>query len=205
MHELGIVFEIVKRVTTITNDYDIAPEDLAIVVVECGEASTIIPKYLKECWPAAIDRTPFEHVELQVEEIVATVKCNTCGHVYEYLNNDRKCPECGDEYGSLVTGKEFNIKEILLFEDEDDMDDDDEYVEYIEYDDTESGDGDENADGANPDLETPGNDAANSDDHHCCGGSGHEGGGCCGGHGEGHHDHEGGGCCGKHDGSCKNK
>ncbi|AVM69666.1 hydrogenase nickel incorporation protein HypA [Lachnospiraceae bacterium oral taxon 500] len=119
MHELGIVFEIAKRVGGIAAEYDIAPEDIAAVVVEIGEASTIIPRYLRECWPAAIDRTEFEHVELQTEVITATVSCKACQTVYEYLKNDRKCPRCGLEEAVMITGREFQIKEILLFEDDD--------------------------------------------------------------------------------------
>lgn len=119
MHELGIVFEIAKRVGGIAAEYDIAPEDIAAVVVEIGEASTIIPRYLRECWPAAIDRTEFEHVELQTEVITATVSCKACQTVYEYLKNDRKCPRCGLEEAVMITGREFQIKEILLFENDD--------------------------------------------------------------------------------------
>ena len=119
MHELGIVFEIAKRVGGIAAEYDIAPEDIAAVVVEIGEASTIIPRYLRECWPAAIDRTEFGHVELQTEVITATVSCKACQTVYEYLKNDRKCPRCGLEEAVMSTGREFQIKEILLFEDDD--------------------------------------------------------------------------------------
>ncbi|MEG0392832.1 MAG: hydrogenase maturation nickel metallochaperone HypA [Anaerovoracaceae bacterium] len=120
MHELGIVFEIVKRVETISSQYELTPEDVAIVVLEVGEASSIVPKYLSECWPAAIDGTPFEEVTLQIEEIIATVKCKACGQIYEYLNNDKKCPHCQDEGCVMVTGQEFNIKEILLYEEEED-------------------------------------------------------------------------------------
>lgn len=120
MHELGIVFEVLKRVKGIAAEYDIAAEDIAAVTVEIGEASTIIPRYLRECWPAATDRTEFAHVELQTEVITATVSCKACQTVYAYLKNDQKCPNCGSEAAVMVTGREFQIKEILLFEDEDD-------------------------------------------------------------------------------------
>ena len=123
MHELGIVFEIVKKVRDIAAEYDIAPEEIAAVVVEIGEASTIVPRYLRECWPAAIDRTDLEHVELQTEIITATVSCKACQTVYEYLKNDRKCPLCGSPEAAMVTGREFQIKEILLFEDEEEDED----------------------------------------------------------------------------------
>ena len=47
MHELGIVFEIQKRVVAVAQETGLALSDIAQVVVEGGEASTIVPRYLK--------------------------------------------------------------------------------------------------------------------------------------------------------------
>ena len=120
MHELGIVFEIQKRVTAVAQENGLALSDIAQVVVEVGEASTIVPRYLKECWPAATDGTEMEDAELIVELLVATVRCKQCGTVYEYLKNDKKCPNCGAWECVMVSGQEFNIKEIAVFEEESD-------------------------------------------------------------------------------------
>ena len=119
MHELGIVFEIQKRVTAVAEENGLALSDIAQVVVEVGEASTIVPRYLKECWPAATDGTEMEHAELVVELLIAKVRCKKCGEVYEYLKNNKKCPVCGAWECTMVTGQEFNIKEIAVFEEED--------------------------------------------------------------------------------------
>ena len=118
MHELGIVFEIQKRVAAVAEENDLALSDIAQVVVEVGEASTIVPRYLKECWPAATDGTEMESAELVVERIVARVQCKKCQTVYEYLKNDKKCPNCGAWECVMVSGQEFNIKEIAVFEEE---------------------------------------------------------------------------------------
>ena len=126
MHELGIVFEIQKRVTAVAEENGLALSDIAQVVVEVGEASTIVPRYLKECWPAATDGTEMEHAELVVEILIAKVRCKKCGEVYEYLKNNKKCPACGAGECTMVTGQEFNIKEIAVFEEEDSEDDSDE-------------------------------------------------------------------------------
>ena len=119
MHELGIVFEIQKRVTAVAEENGLALSDIAQVVVEVGEASTIVPRYLKECWPAATDGTEMEHAELVVELLIAKVRCKKCGEVYEHLKNNKKCPVCGAWECTMVTGQEFNIKEIAVFEEED--------------------------------------------------------------------------------------
>ena len=116
MHELGIVFEIQKRVSAVAEENGLALSDIAQVVVEVGEASTIVPRYLKECWPAATDGTEMESAELVVELIVARVRCKKCGTVYEYLKNDKKCPDCGAWECVMVSGQEFNIKEIAVYE-----------------------------------------------------------------------------------------
>ena len=122
MHELGIVFEIQKRVTAVAEENGLALSDIAQVVVEVGEASTIVPRYLKECWPAATDGTEMESAELIVELLVATVRCKQCGTVYEYLKNDKKCPNCGAWECVMVTGQEFTIKEIAVFEEDEEED-----------------------------------------------------------------------------------
>ena len=116
MHELGIVFEIQKRVSAVAEENGLALSDIAQVVVEVGEASTIVPRYLKECWPAATDGTEMESAELVVELIVARVQCKKCQTVYEYLKNDKKCPNCGAWECVMVSGQEFNIKEIAVFD-----------------------------------------------------------------------------------------
>ena len=124
MHELGIVFEIQKRVSAVAEENGLALRDIAQVVVEVGEASTIVPRYLKECWPAATDGTEMEHAELVVEILIAKVRCKKCGEVYEYLKNNKKCPVCGAWECVMVTGQEFNIKEIAVFESEEESGED---------------------------------------------------------------------------------
>ena len=124
MHELGIVFEIQKRVSAVAEENGLALSDIAQVVVEVGEASTIVPRYLKECWPAATDGTEMESAELVVERIVARVQCKKCQTVYEYLKNDKKCPNCGAWECVMVSGQEFNIKEIAVFEEEEEEEED---------------------------------------------------------------------------------
>ena len=118
MHELGIVFEIQKRVTAVAEENGLALRDIAQVVVEVGEASTIVPRYLKECWPAATDGTEMQDAELVVELLSAKVRCKKCGTLYEYLKNNKKCPDCDAWECVMVTGQEFNIKEIAVFEEE---------------------------------------------------------------------------------------
>lgn len=116
MHELGIVYEIQKRVAQAAAEYGFALSDAVRVVVEVGEASTVVPRYLSQCWPAATDGTELVGATLEIERIAARVSCNGCGMVYEYIKNSRRCPSCGAIECTMVSGQEFNIKEIVVNE-----------------------------------------------------------------------------------------
>ena len=48
MHELGIVFHIVKTVENIAAENQVSK--VGKVVLQIGEVSTIIPSYLVDCW-----------------------------------------------------------------------------------------------------------------------------------------------------------
>ncbi len=118
MHELGIVFEIVKRVQQFAAEQELPLSSVATVVVEVGEASTIVPRYLAECWPAATDGTELSSCTLDVDIIIAQVQCKKCGTIYPYLSSEKHCPQCGEWQCVMVTGQEFNIKEIAVYEDD---------------------------------------------------------------------------------------
>ena len=51
MHEIGIVRQIVRTVTDFAQENGI--DEIAEVVVDCGELSLVIPKYLQDTAPPA--------------------------------------------------------------------------------------------------------------------------------------------------------
>ncbi len=44
MHELGLVFEVLNRVKGAVEENQIEPQQVAAVVLDVGEASTVVPK-----------------------------------------------------------------------------------------------------------------------------------------------------------------
>ncbi|MBO7353381.1 MAG: hydrogenase maturation nickel metallochaperone HypA, partial [Lachnospiraceae bacterium] len=48
MHELGVVFYIVKDVKKVAEENKV--EKVNSVTLQVGEVSTIIPSYLTDCW-----------------------------------------------------------------------------------------------------------------------------------------------------------
>lgn len=112
MHELGIVYEIVRVVDDVVKENDI--KKVEKIILEVGQLSMAIPRFLEECYPAAVDGTDYEDTELEIEILTAMAQCKHCGNVYAVVDENKVCPKCGtkDHY-QIMSGQEFNIKEIV--------------------------------------------------------------------------------------------
>jgi len=111
MHELGIVFHIIKSVEEIGAQNEL--KKVASVTLEIGEVSGIVPEYLTDCWKWAVKKSELlDGSELRVEQIDAVTYCEGCGKTYPTVQYAKICPHCGSDKTYLVTGSEVNIKEI---------------------------------------------------------------------------------------------
>ena len=115
MHELGIVMEIVRVVTELVKEQDIS--EVEAVVLQIGELSTVVPKYIEECWPAAIDGTFMERTKIEIEIMPGNAICKDCGTVFNLLSNEGKCAGCHGKNFDILSGRDFYIKEIRVPED----------------------------------------------------------------------------------------
>jgi len=113
LHELSVVFEVIKAVDKIAEENQLTEVDT--IVLQIGELSSMIPKYVQECFPAATDRTRFEKTKLEIEILTATALCRKCHKVFNVVENEGKCPNDQDDSWELLSGKEFNIKEIIAW------------------------------------------------------------------------------------------
>ena len=52
MHELGVVFSIIKTVEEVAAENDVT--EVSAVKLHLGEVSTVIPEYLTDCWNWAV-------------------------------------------------------------------------------------------------------------------------------------------------------
>ena len=111
MHELGIMYNVVETVVGIAKENQV--EKIEKLVLQIGELSPVVPRFIEECYPAAIDGTILQDTKLEIEILPGNARCNHCGQVYNLLANKRVCPACNGEEWELLGGKEFMIKEIL--------------------------------------------------------------------------------------------
>ena len=110
MHEIGIVRQIVQTVTEFAESNDV--KEIAEVVVDCGELSLVIPKYLHQLYGPVTEGTILEHSKLIVNEIPGMAECDDCDEIFNVVEHQGYCPACGSFHKTVLTGKDFGIREI---------------------------------------------------------------------------------------------
>lgn len=67
MHELGIIIEIVKTVEEFAQKNQVTRIDT--LVLQIGDLSPVVPRYIQECYPAATDGTSLQNTKLKIERL----------------------------------------------------------------------------------------------------------------------------------------
>ena len=111
MHELGVVFYVVKDVKQVAEENQV--DRVSGVVLQIGEVSGIVHHYLTDCWNWARKKEPvMEDAELKIEQIDAVSYCEDCKQEYPTVQYAKICPHCGSEHTYLLRATQFLLKEI---------------------------------------------------------------------------------------------
>ncbi len=111
MHELGVVFYIIKDVKNVAIENNVT--SVKKVVLDLGEVSSVIPSYLAEIWEWAKKKEEMlTDCELKINVVKAVTFCEDCKQEYETVKYGKKCPHCGSEHTFLKDGNQVEIKEI---------------------------------------------------------------------------------------------
>ena len=117
MHELGIVFHIIRSVEEVGRQNGVSRVNA--VTLELGEVSGVLEDYLQDCWTWAASKSDMlRGAKLQVAVILAKTLCETCGCIYPTVAHGRTCPECGSGKTHLIQGNETMIRDITVPEEE---------------------------------------------------------------------------------------
>ena len=82
------------------------------IVLEVGELSGVVPRYMEACYPAAVYKTFMENTVLDLETIPGIVRCRSCGKEFNAMAHDFACPDCGGQDMEILSGNDVLIKEI---------------------------------------------------------------------------------------------
>lgn len=111
MHEVGVMIEVIKTVENFARKNNLTKIDT--LVLQIGQLSSIIPRYIEACYPAAVDGTMLQDTKLEIEILPGNGICRKCSKVFNLIENDNICPKCGSKDWEILCGKEFMIKEIV--------------------------------------------------------------------------------------------
>lgn len=111
MHELGIMFNIVRSVEKFAKENGVSVIDT--LVLQVGELSPVVPHYIEACYPAAVDGTMLQETKLKIEVTPGNAICKDCDKVFNLLASGKKCPHCDGTKLEILSGREFMIKEIV--------------------------------------------------------------------------------------------
>lgn len=111
MHEFGIVIHIIDTVEKLAEENQLT--EIGSVTLEIGEVSSVLPDYLVDAWNYAHKKSKvMAGAQLKIERLPAVSICLDCKKTYPTLEGKKQCPHCGGFMTELVSGDEFNIKEI---------------------------------------------------------------------------------------------
>lgn len=113
MHELGIMIEIIKTVENFAQKNGVSKIDT--LVLQIGELVPVVPRYIEECYLAAIDGTSLQNTKLKIDILPGNGICKQCNQVFNILEHKKKCPKCEGGEWELLCGREFMIKEIVAY------------------------------------------------------------------------------------------
>jgi hydrogenase nickel incorporation protein HypA/HybF len=115
MHELTLLYGVVDKVGKVVKENDLDHVDA--IVVEVGEATAIIPEFLKDGYEVISDDYDFlRGSELIIERITAVGLCRECGTEFPIVVNKGLCPKCGSFNKDIIEGTDFFIKEVRILE-----------------------------------------------------------------------------------------
>lgn len=115
MHEITILVQLVNMVEKEAEINNIA-EKIDTIVVQVGQLSSIIPRYLEEYYPNVTEGTLLKGSKIKVETIIANGMCHHCNKVFHIVENKGKCPICNRDDWEMLSGQEFILKEIRVKE-----------------------------------------------------------------------------------------
>lgn len=117
MHELGIVFYIIRDVKEVAEQNNV--KRISKVTMDIGEVSTVIPEYLKDCWRWAADKEEvLRGCELEVNTLPAVSFCEDCRKEFPTVAHGKTCPHCSGGNTYLLRGNEVEIRDIEVYSNE---------------------------------------------------------------------------------------
>ena len=110
MHEIGVVRQMCRTVMDFAAENNI--QSISEIVVEIGELSLIIPKYVEDVYPLVTEGTMLSDTKLIMETVPGLAECDDCDEIFNVVEHEGYCPNC--RKNEKVTRKNINEYFISL-------------------------------------------------------------------------------------------
>jgi hydrogenase nickel incorporation protein HypA/HybF len=113
MHELPITESILKIVLKHAAKNGAAK--VVTIRMSVGQLSDLQDEWIQHYFDYLSKGTAAEGAKLAIERPPARVRCDACSNAYEVRTAriaEITCPECGQKGGTLLSGREYYIKEM---------------------------------------------------------------------------------------------
>ena len=111
MHELSLCEAIAATVSRHAGD-----RDATGVVVRIGHLRQVVPDALSFCWTMLTEGTDLERCALEIEQVPAVVRCQSCDAETVLDVPLMLCPSCSSDDVTLLSGEEFLVVAVDLVE-----------------------------------------------------------------------------------------
>lgn len=113
MHELPVTESILNIVLKHAQANKV--RKVVSIGLRVGEMSDLEDEWIQQYFDYLSKGTLAEGATLKIERVPVTVKCNACQTTYVIKIREQKdpcCPQCGSAGGTLVSGREYYIKDM---------------------------------------------------------------------------------------------
>ena len=113
MHELQVTQRILDIVLRHAKANDV--NKVISIQLKIGELSDLEDEWVQKYFDYLSKDTIAKNARLKIERTPVVMKCDECGHSFE-VNikevKDIQCPECAHKKSTLMSGREYYIKDM---------------------------------------------------------------------------------------------
>jgi hydrogenase nickel incorporation protein HypA/HybF len=110
MHEMAITQNILDIVLDTAKQSN--AKKVSSVTLVVGSLAQVVPDCVSFYFELMSKDTIAEGAEFIVKDVPAKAECAKCGTVFEAEDMSLKCPECGELFGKLISGRELSVESI---------------------------------------------------------------------------------------------
>ena len=70
-------------------------KEVAEIVLDIGELSLVIPKYVEDIYPVVVGDTWLKDTKLVINVIPGMAECDECNELFHVIEHEGYCPNCG--------------------------------------------------------------------------------------------------------------